>query len=262
MQRTLKCGPVLGLVLALGGISSLSAATIFDRGLPDSTNVNDVAGANRSNVTWDFGSASGVLVGDDFMFSNAGIVDSITVFEVANGTGAGSTPGSEFNSFTLYYGGVNLLDHSSSVFTSQLVTYQPGGENYQGSGGGFYDIYALTFNGLNFSADANTLYGFALAADPKTGNTLALHASNAALSGTPQQGADNLFSGYDATTLAYLGSCDSGDSTTCGPLWDKSSDINVKIDGTLVPEPASLGLMAIGIGALIFVARKRRTNLA
>jgi len=277
MQKIFTRASFLGLVLTLGLTNSASASVILDRGLPDSTNVNDGAGNNRSNVSWISGFTAGdyFLVGDDFKFSNDGTVDSITVYEVANSLGVGSDPGSEFNSVTLYYGGVATLDQSTSAYTSQPITYQLGGENYQGSSGNFYDIYALTFSGLNFAVTANTLYGFAVDAVPGPNdaipgvpNTLALHASNAALSGTPQQGADNLFRYYSAAnqgaaSFAFAGFCDT-DSSDVGPNacggWDKSSDINVTIQGTLVPEPASLGLMALGIGALLALAQLRRRS--
>jgi PEP-CTERM motif len=269
MNSLYSFGRSLLLGAALAGLAH--AGLIFDRGLPNDSSVNNAAGASRSNVSWQSGFSFDdlyYLVGDDFSFSGDGVVDSITVYEVANNpvdSGVSSLPGDEFANLTLYYGPVASLDQSSSTYDGQLVTYPSGAVTYQGFGGAFYDIYAITFSGLNFNVTSGTLYGFALDGTPSDQNdgtnTLLLHASNAALSGTPQQGADNLFRYY--TLLGGIATfdsfCDTGDEETCGG-WDKSSDINVQINGTIqsaVPEPSSLGLMAFGLAGLLAAARKR-----
>ena len=59
------------------------------------------------------------------------------------------------------------------------------------------------------------------------------HASNAALSGSPQQGADDLYLAWEQPDLDSFYPCDSGDSINCGG-WDKSSDLNVQIWASLV----------------------------
>lgn len=270
---------LLVLGVALAGFSK--AGLILDRGLPNSTNVNNVAGANRSNVSWISGFSAGAyyLVGDSFSFGNSGTVDSITVFEVANntvGSMVSSFPTDEFSSITLYYGNAaNPLSLFSSTYTSAPVAYQAGLQNYQGFSGNFYPIYSLTFSGLNLAVTAGTTYDFAVDAAPKAGAcatapsgdpcTLALHASNAALSGTPQQGSDNQFIFFTlaGSVATFNGFCDSGSTNTlatnyCGAPWDKSSDINVQIQGTLTPEPATWGTLAASLAGLIVLARKRR----
>jgi len=130
-------------------------------------------------------------------------------------------------------------------------------QSYRGFGGSFYDKYPLTFSGLNFSFAANTLYGFALAADPKMGIRSHCTPPTQRLSGTPHQAADNLFRGCDATT-ARIWAPPTREMRPHAVLAGTKAAISMlQIWGTLVPEPASLGLMTLGIGALILIARKR-----
>lgn len=57
------------------------------------------------------------------------------------------------------------------------------------------------------------------------------HASNAALSGSPQQGADDHWIAWSKADLTTPSSCDSGAPVggVCDGGWDKSSDINVQV---------------------------------
>jgi hypothetical protein len=254
-----------------------SATTIFSRPLPDSTNVNNGAGANRSNVTWANQVSGGTvfLVGDEFDLSltpnpfGAWRIDSISVWEVAN-TGissatsisppVGSAPQTEFSSLTLFGGDAfGTLTPLSSTYTSQFVQYAPTGLNYQGSAGGFFPIYEITFSNLNLVVPATADIGFAVNAVPNGNNIFFIHASNAPLSGTPQIGADGFFENYctdtptpvGATTASYCALIDSN-----GNGWDKSNDINVLVTGSAVPEPATFGLIGAGLAGIVLL-RKR-----
>ncbi len=68
--------------MALGVSSSeVSAQVIFDRGLP-TINLNNAAGANRSNVSWQ-STPGGSFVGDDFTIGTIGqtfVINSLTVW--------------------------------------------------------------------------------------------------------------------------------------------------------------------------------------
>ena len=240
------CGRVLA-VLTLA--SSLSAGVIFQRALPVD-NLNNAAGASRSNFDWAPGDSTYIL-GDDFSLASDSVVDSISVWEVSNG----GSPTTEFGSISLYTGadngGIGALSFISSIYSSSLVS----GYQYQGSSGAFYDVYEITFSGLNWSVPGGVLYDFGIGATP--GTSLYLHGSNAALSGSKQDpaypGDDyQFFLGFAGPpyTLQYV--IDSN-----GNGWDKSSDINVEIDGSAVPEPATFGLLAISAGALMLLRRRR-----
>jgi hypothetical protein len=256
---------------ALSGLAH--AGLILDRGLPNDSNINTAT--PRSNFAWLADTeATGNINGDSFQFKDGGTIDSITVWEVVNnpvGSGNPSDPASEFSSISLYLGADGSpLPFSSSSFSSALVTYQPGGEDYLGSDGvTHFSIYALTFSGLNFAVTAHTVYDFAVDAVGNPGgcaNTtfgdpciLALHGSNAGLSGTPQQGSDGQFLVFTVSggVASLVGPCDVGcQAGTIGT--NPADDINVQIQGTLTPEPATLGTLAASLGGLILFARKRR----
>ena len=282
----MKMNRIVICVLASAGIASLvpsaSASTIiFQRGLPSSTNVNSAAGANQSNISWGNQSANGTvyLVGDDIDLSQSPVpnstgswsVDSISVFEVANTPISTSTsttppaaalPQNEFSSLTLFEGtAYTTLTPISSTYTSQFVQYEPAGVNYEVGTDGFFPIYEITFSGLNLVVPANADLGFAIDAVPNDSNGFFLHASNAALSGTEQDGADNFYENYctntsvpqGATSAAYCALIDSN-----GDGWTKSSDINVVVTGapSSIPEPATFGLLGAGILAIVAL-RKR-----
>ena len=274
---------------------------LLDRGLPNASNasvpyVNNAGQSDtscqpaypncRANASWQSGFDSGgnyFLAGDDFSFGTSATVSTITVYEIANNpvsSIADSAPTSEFNSISLFVGPQNgTLSLVSSSYVFQRVSYAPA-TDYQGTLGGFFPIYAITFSLPNTLFSANTLYGFAVDATPNTSNPaycnttsscygLFLAASNAglsSLSGATEQGADNNFIYYGEASQAaqapsFVGTCNSGDPS-CGG-WDKGSDLNVTITGTAisaVPEPQTFGLFTIAFlgGLLTQRCRMRR----
>jgi hypothetical protein len=265
------------LGVALSGLAH--ATTIYSRGLPTSTNANSGTPTTRSNEAWltgftDPNNGDYTLAGDDFSFGNDGTINSITVFEVANnniGDGAAADPGSEFASITLYEGAIaSPLTAVSSSYTAVQNVYQPGASTFVDQNGFDYAIYALTFSGLNLAVTAGTEYGFALDATANAGACanspfgdpcfLALHGSNAALSGTTQQGSDDQFryftlSGGSASFQTFCEvTCQQGNTG----LATAPTDINVLISGTLTtPEPATWSTLAAGLAGLLLFARKR-----
>src|SRR5208282_3227099 len=82
---------LLGLGLALGVIVMMPPAAradtiLFDRGLP-TTNLNNAAGALRSNVAWGEGATGevtppSVSVGEDFTLTTMSLINSITVWVI------------------------------------------------------------------------------------------------------------------------------------------------------------------------------------
>ena len=245
---------VAGLVIGGSGIAS--AVTLFDRGLPD-INLNNAAGSSRSNVSWSYGSAyPDWFMGDDFTIGTTGqsyVINSLTVWGVQH-----DPLSTDINNVSLYLGqsgGTLGLLSSGSVTGSNpnisfaFVNYPSTATNYQGSSGSYIPIVETTFSGLNIVVQGGVTYNFGVLSD--TGGWFN-HASNAALSGTPQQGADGLMLAWNTSDLSTADVWDSN-----GSGWDKSSDINVRITGAPVPIPGALVLFGSGLLGLVGIGRKR-----
>jgi len=267
----------LGLALC-GACMSASAALIVDRGLPD-TNLNAAAGADRSNVAWDFNPPEDWVAGDDFTLAalppkTGWRIDQIRIWTIAGEAGSNFLLGDRFQEVSLFLGPAGpagteipiVLSASLSGTTTDnpdvavtQVQYATGAD-YQTSSGAFAKLWQVDFVDVGV-VDAGTLL-FAVdgidpgAAEPNWFN----HASNAALSGTPQDGSDDeygFFSGNAAdSSLSFGGTVDSD-----GFGWDKSSDINIQVWATQVhvSEPGVIALALLGIaGVLAGRGRRRR----
>jgi len=272
-------GPILGLFVALMSAQIASASVLIDRGLPD-INLNNPAGGDRSNVAWGFGNNDRFFSGDDFTLgSGLWEVDSLTVWTVAGAPDDSDFQlGDRFESVTLYGGpssgsiaslqsGNFSVDQNNTdnpnILISKVQYANPDGNgesDYQTSSGVLAQLWEVTFSNLNWIVQGGVehkfgVHGIANAANPD--RVWFNHASNAALSGTPQQGSDNLYRWFDINDLSGGGFIDSN-----GNGWDKSSDVNVLVQGAVVPEPASVTMVAggLGFGLLVAVrARRRRT---
>jgi hypothetical protein len=252
-----KLMTICAVVLMMTGAASTSlGAILVDRGLP-TINLNNAAGANRSNVTWASESSTG-FTGDDFMIGTIGqsyVIDSITVW------GAQYNPLSlDIDNIWLYMGKAGVGNslalvssgsvagntNSNSNITHAYVNYPSPGDplGYQGNSGGYYPICQTTFSGLNYAVDGGVKYNFGVKGDKWLWWN---HASNAGLSGSPQDGADGKYLTFDTADLSSAIVTDSN-----GNGWDKSSDINVLVTG--VPEPATM--LLVGLGAVLLRKKK------
>jgi len=271
---------LLTVLLLVCSFSLFADNLVFDRGLP-TTNLNDAAGADRSNVAWGdytpysaYPPSNDVLnwaIGDDFNLGLDGTyhVDDLRVWIV----GLDGMPLDDmWSDLTLFTGGTTAdsIAVQPTLGTGVTQVTYVGDQNYQGSSGGYISIYQVDFL-LDWWINGNTTYTFFVAGTPKADNISAyppgvspfLSASNKDKSGSTQQGADNLFReiGFNnSNVVQYSGLWDSlasPDCTLCGG-WDKSSDVNVQV---FVPEPSAiliLGAFAGALGGLGAFLRKRR----
>jgi WD40 repeat protein len=216
----LVCGLLAGARLAEADVLA------FDRGLP-TANLNNEAGADRSNVEWaDFETPPETpwLPGDDFTLLGNGSYR-VTTIRVWSTDSTG---------LSLRGGVAGMpIDVISTTYTATPVTYA-NSEGYQNSAGDFLPLYQIDFS-VDIPLDGGVTYQYFLdgpAAASDDGFTGALlHASNAALSGSPQMGADDtfLFLGTDGTV--YTWNTATGDGTYCPGCvgWNKTSDGNVQV---------------------------------
>lgn len=244
------------LVLAVTALLTstvMASPLLVDRGLP-TTNLNNIAGAERSNVSWTFGGndpADYWMAGDTFANTSSQIwaIDTIRMWTVEpNITNA-----------VLWGGlGASTIGVVAGSGVIAPATYA-GGSDYQGSSGRYIGMQQVDF-AVNITLAAGQTYDFFLSG---TGGTYAApfsHASNAELSGSPQEGADGLMLYANvvggAVDQASVGAWNSADP---GWGWDKPSDLNVQVFGNAVPEPVSLALFGIGLAGLAATRRKKTT---
>lgn len=266
MSKTILKMALIAAALTVAATAATAAPIVFDRGLP-TANLNNSAGASRSNVAWGFGEGSSAYYsGDDFTLS-AGVwkVNTVRVW-------ATLSPGSSFqdlySSISLFGGaGTTLTNLKSGATVGNTagadiaitkVSYA-NSANYQGSSGAFKDIYQIDFNNLNWMVNGGVTENFSVAG-VSNGNTpfhpFFMHASNAGFGGATADGADGLYSAYydnGSGGLAFDSQINSG---LVGNGWDKSSDINVQVLASAVPEPASMALF--GVALLGFGAARRK----
>jgi hypothetical protein len=248
---------IAALAVAAATTLSSQADLLFDRGLPTS-NLNNIAGANRSNIGWADSEATATpseywLGGDSFTLGGAGTyqVDTIRLWMV----------GSSSNLTLL--GGLNgdPVSAISSIYAASSVTYG-NASTYQKNAGDFLDLYQVDFT-VNLTLNAGQLYNFFVETPWSFVGTddyrqTPLHSTNAALSGSTQEGADGTFLWLHVDGLGQgveTWESGTGAGTSGFPSgWDKNTDANVQVFGSAVPEPSSVAMLS---GALLLLSSRR-----
>jgi hypothetical protein len=230
------------LIFALP-LCAADGAAVVDRGLPQA-NLNNASGTARSNVRWGWHDHG--FLGDDFTIGAPGerwVIDSIRVWTVP-GTGQAQPAnlGEFYQDVRLYLGSGNK--DLTPVATTELSqdTGEPSNPNVRiteatQNGALLYDdfgaglrVWQVEFTNLNLSVAGGMKQRFGVwgngreipGADGKK-YMWYNHASNAALSGSRQDGADGAMLLFDAAGR-------SEDSFRAeGNGWDKSADINVQV---------------------------------
>jgi hypothetical protein len=248
------------MAAALAGTMSASADLLVDRGLPIA-NLNNAAGADRANVSWaftEYTSPDYWVVGDTFAntSSQTWSINTIrlwTVGETDTAVLRGGLDGS-------------TIGIASSTYSMTTATYADG-SSYQVPDGNYASggMQQIDF-AVNITLTPGQVYDFFLDGSGSGDGTYVpfVHASNKALSGSPQDGSDNLMLYAEVVN----GSVVSGSIGTWSPLdppaaWDKNSDVNVQVFGTPVPEPTTMiasALLLLPFGVSTFrILRKTRT---
>ena len=146
-------------------------------------------------------------------------------------------------------------DTSGPDIVATRVQYSgvPGELDHEG--GGYWTIVQLDFTNLNLDFAAGTKVQFGMHTDQGVvgGDYAFSHASNAGLSGSPQEGADNLFRQFqldaDPATASFVATQDSNQGSN-ETMWDKSSDINVQVFATLLTPEVQIDLLISAVGGL------------
>jgi hypothetical protein len=233
------------------------AALLFDRGLPVynaiQPNINDAAGANRSNtspvVPYLGRPEYYVNPGDDFTIGTPGTyhLDTLRLWGLS---GSDMIPLIAPSLWMGPEGGP--LQKVSTTFVYQTVTYS-NLENFQYPGTkSFRNINQVDW-ALNINVQGGQTYQFFLEGLWWKPGTLlvfspSLHASNAALSNAPQEGADDIFlfqvmhNGVSTDVVLQKNFfADIG----------KPADANVQVFGSVVPLPSALLLLGSGLACLV-----------
>ena len=251
-MKTLSRNLIAGTagILMLATAQPLFAATLVDRGLP-TANLNNAAGADRSNVAWAFTlytPTSYWLVGDNFSNTSAQSwqIDTIRVWT----TGQTDT--------AVLWGGVEGLGLTvlSSSYVMTDSTYADA-SLYQTSSGNYTGIHQIDF-AVNIALGAGQTFDFFLDGSGSGGVTFVpfVHSSNAARSGSTQQGADDSML-YANVVGGAIATADVGTWSSLGDGWDKPSDVNVQVIGTVPDSGSTLALVGVALVGLSL--RRRRT---
>lgn len=233
MKKVIVMLAVLSVLMANSGTAL--ADLLLDRGLPVQ-NLNSAAGSDRSNVAWTFGSSW--LVGDDFTLGGSGAYDVSTLRIWAIGSNSYDYT-AWASSLSFYFGEEGKTISSYAISSITAVTYADG-SSYQGSSGSYISLYQIDIN-LDAILSGSATYQFFLGSTSSSYYAF-IHASNAALSGSDQEGSDDDMLYADSGTVTGIGSWSSAEEG-----WDKGSDANIQVYGTAVPEPASMLLLLLGL---------------
>ncbi|MEM8809047.1 MAG: hypothetical protein AAGF01_23760 [Cyanobacteria bacterium P01_G01_bin.38] len=245
------------LVLAFGSAvapCALAADMLFDRGLP-AENLNIEPDPERSNIRWRGDFENGSFYGDDFIIGSLGeryVINHIRTWAVLGYSDYGpSHPeqvGDWFSQVRLL-GGVpsdaqlplltsgTLTSGSSTTSNSDIVITQVSYPDAEGSNyfnfGPTIPIWQIDFYNLDWVIEGGTRYNFSVQG---TGRSFSEdyphhawfnHASNAAISGTPQQATDDLMLVFsDIGGFLYVASGEDD--------WNKPTDLNIQIFGDAI----------------------------
>ena len=230
---------------------------LVDRGLP-TANLNNAAGPDRSNVSWaftEYTSPDYWLVGDTFQNTSAQTwtINKIRLWTVGETDTAVLRGG-------LDGGAIGILPGAGVISAATYAVPDAGSPpnaNYQGSSGSYITMHQVDF-AVNITLAPGQIYDFFLDGSGSGDGTYVpfVHASNAALSGSPQQGADNLML-YANVVDGVVDPASVGTwSPVDGGYWDKPSDVNVQVFGSVPDAGSTLLLLGSALTGLAMLKRR------
>lgn len=242
----LKCSAAL---MVAGALQLQANTLLVDRGLP-TANLNNAAGANRSNVAWAYGSDNNGswLVGDTFTNNslNTYYIDTIRLWTVGTTTSA-----SLWGGLT----GATAFNQISNSYTSATATYA-NSSTYQGSSGSPIVMTQLDF-AVNIALGAGDSFLFFLdGSRPSSPFIPFIHASNASLGGAPSDGADDIYY-FGLLNSGVIDAGNVGATTSQGNGWDKASDVNVQVYGNVPDSGSTVALLGCALAGFAFFRRRR-----
>jgi len=232
----------LGVLLGLPAFGA-DSILVVDRGLPQ-INLNNSSGPVRSNVRWGWYDQG--FLGDSFTIGAPGekwVIDSIRTWTVPGDAGAQPAQlGDFYQDVRLYFGrgqtdltpvAAGALNAGSSETSNpniQISEATQGGSPLYDDFGSALRVWQVDFRNLNLAVDGGASYHFGVwgLGRPEPGSSSKAypwftHASNAALSGAAQDGADGTMLLFDA------GGRFQGTFSAQGSGWDKPADLNVQV---------------------------------
>jgi hypothetical protein len=244
-----------------------------------------------SITTWSVASTLGQPLGNEFqslalylrpVFTDpiTGAISPLAPFTLV----ASGSPGTSFGSDGVTVGNSN--PNISSTNVQYQPRHTPSGTpppvDYQDCGwdgstctadpttGAYFPLWQNTFSNLNLTLVGGQMYEFAVwglgyntlctdsdfqCVDPNSLYGVWFNEySNAARSGPTEQQASGLIAKFDATNLGAVASYENIQQIGAGPV---PVNLNFEIVGQPIPEPATMGLVGLGLVTLGVLSRKR-----
>jgi len=256
------------LVLLAG---SAQAGILMQVPFPPTINFNS-GDANQTNISWT--AAYPYFLGDSFTMPNTfapGSYWQVSQLTLWTNAPVGTELGDQFTNILLYSGAIDPVYANQQPLNLAAVGNFTVGTHVTDNpnivvtdtalkNNGF-EVWQVDFKNLNWVVNPGTTYAWAMDYNSTT-DWWFFQAANAAgysalVTGDPSWAGDGLFYAFN---LGDLGKTYVTVNTLIDPTyaWNKSTDLNFVAQGELMPEPATVSLVGLGLLSAIVAARRRR----